>query len=117
MTLAEINALWDEYKEKYDAHVQSNLHGGNYFFIFPMNSIGVASLFFMLNKKFNFKKIYYLYSPLYILDIHLPLIAAMFKGGNTLKYLAIDTLINLVKLFRCNAVVPEMHSLKNYSFD
>jgi hypothetical protein len=41
----------------------------------------------------------------------------MFKGGNTLKYLAIDTLINLVKLFRCNAVVPEMHSLKNYSFD
>ena len=109
--------LKDEYKEKYDAHVQSNLHGGNYFFIFPMNSIGVASLFFMLNKKFNFKKIYYLYSPLYILDIHLPLIAAMFKGGNTLKYLAIDTLINLVKLFRCNAVVPEMHSLKNYSFD
>ena len=109
--------LKDEYKDKYESHVQSNLHGGNYFFIFPMNSIGVASFLFMLNKKFLYKKIYYLYSPLYILDIHLPLIAAMFKGGNTLKYLAIDTLINLVKLFHCNAVVPEMNSLKNYSFD
>ena len=109
--------LKDEYKDKYESHAQSNLHGGNYFFIFPMNSIGVASFFFMLNKKFFYKKIYHLYSPLYILDIHLPLIAAMFKGGNTLKYLAIDTLINLVKLFRCNAVVPEMNSLKNYSFD
>jgi len=109
--------LKDEYKDKYDSHVQSNLHGGNYFFIFPMNSIGIASFLFMLNKKLSYKKIYYLYTPLYILDIHLPLIAAMFKGGNTLKYLAIDTLINLVKLFHCNAVVPEMNSLKNYSFD
>ena len=109
--------LKEEYKDKYDSHVKSNLHGGNYFFIFPMNSIGVASFLFMLNKKFNYKKIFYLYSPLYILDIYLPLIAAMFKGGNTLKYLAIDTLINLVKLFHCNAVVPEMNSLKNYSFD
>ena len=109
--------LKDEYKDKYESHVQSNLHGGNYFFIFPMNSIGVASFLFMLNKKLSYKKLYYLYTPLYILDIHLPLIAAMFKGGNTLKYLAIDTLINLVKLFHCNAVVPEMNSLKNYSFD
>ena len=109
--------LKDEYKDKYESHVQSNLHGGNYFFIFPMNSIGVASFLFMLNKKLSYKKLYYLYTPLYILDIHLPLIAAMFKGGNTLKYLAIDTLINLVKLFHCNAVVPEMTSLKNYSFD
>ena len=109
--------LKDEYKEKYESHVQSNLHGGNYFFIFPMNSIGVASFLFMLNKKLKYKKLYYLYTPLYILDIHLPLIAAMFKGGNTLKYLSIDTLINLVKLFHCNAVVPEMNSLKNYSFD
>ena len=109
--------LKDEYKDKYDSHVQSNLHGGNYFFIFPMNSIGIASFLFMLNKKLSYKKLYYLYTPLYILDIHLPLIAAMFKGGNTLKYLAIDTLINLVKLFHCNAVVPEMNSLKNYSFD
>ena len=109
--------LKDEYKDKYESHVQSNLHGGNYFFIFPMNSIGVASFLFMLNKKFKYRKLYYLYTPLYILDIHLPLIAAMFKGGNTLKYLAIDTLIDLVKLFHCNAVVPEMNSLKNYSFD
>ena len=109
--------LKNEYKDKYESHVQSNLHGGNYFFIFPMNSIGVASFLFMLNKKLSYKKLYYLYTPLYILDIHLPLIAAMFKGGNTLKYLAIDTLINLVKLFHCNAVVPEMNSLKNYSFD
>ena len=109
--------LKDEYKEKYESHVQSNLHGGNYFFIFPMNSIGVASFLFMLNKKLKYKKLYYLYTPLYILDIHLPLIAAMFKGGNTLKYLSIDTLINLVKLFHCNAVVPEMNSLKHYSFD
>ena len=109
--------LKDEYKDKYESHVQSNLHGGNYFFIYPMNSIGVASFLFMLNKKLSYRKIYYLYTPLYILDIHLPLIAAMFKGGNTLKYLAIDTLINLVKLFHCNAVVPEMNSLKNYSFD
>ena len=109
--------LKDEYKDKYESHVQSNLHGGNYFFIFPMNSIGVASFLFMLNKKLSYKKLYYLYTPLYILDIHLPLIAAMLKGGNTLKYLAIDTLINLVKLFHCNAVVPEMNSLKNYSFD
>ena len=109
--------LKDEYKDKYESHVQSNLHGGNYFFIFPMNSIGVASFLFMLNKKLKYKKLYYLYTPLYILDIHLPLIAAMFKGGNTLKYLSIDTLINLVKLFHCNAVVPEMNSLKNYSFD
>ena len=109
--------LKDEYKDKFESHVQSNLHGGNYFFIFPMNSIGVASFLFMLNKKLKYKKLYYLYTPLYILDIHLPLIAAMFKGGNTLKYLSIDTLINLVKLFHCNAVVPEMNSLKNYSFD
>ena len=109
--------LKDEYKEKYESHVQSNLHGGNYFFIFPMNSIGVASFLFMLNKKLKYKKLYYLYTPLYILDIHLPLIAAMFKGGNTLKYLSIDTLINLVKLFHCNAVVSEMNSLKHYSFD
>ena len=109
--------LKDEYKDKYESHVQSNSHGGNYFFIYPMNSIGVASFLFMLNKKLKYKKLYYLYTPLYILDIHLPLIAAMFKGGNTLKYLAIDTLINLVKLFHCNAVVPEMNSLKNYSFD
>ena len=62
----------------------------------------------MLNKKLSYKKLYYLYTPLYILDIHLPLIAAIFKGGNSLKYLAIDTLINLVKLFHYNAVVPEM---------
>jgi hypothetical protein len=71
----------------------------------------------MINKKNNYKNIYYLYSPLYILDIHLPLIASMFKGGNTLKYLAIDSLISLVKLFHCNAVVPEMKSLIYYSFD
>ena len=109
--------LKDEYKEKFDSCVQSNIHGGNYFFIFPMNSIGVASLLFMINKKNNYKNIYNLYSPLYILDIHLPLIAAMFKGGNTLKYLAIDSLISLVKLFNCNAVVPEMKSLTYYSFD
>ena len=109
--------LKDEYKEKYESCVQSNLHGGNYFFIFPMNSIGVAVLLFMLCKKNNYKNIYHLYSPLYILDINLPLIAAMFKGGNTLKYLAIDTLISLVKLFHCNAVVPEMKSLTYYSFD
>ena len=109
--------LKEEYKEKYESHVKSNLHGGNYFFIYPMNNIGVAAFLFMLNKKLNYKKIYYLYTPLYILDIHLPLIASMFKGGNTLKYLAIDSLINLVKLFHCNSVVPEMNSLKNYSFD
>ena len=109
--------LKDEYKDKYESCVQSNIRGGNYFFIFPMNSIGVASLFFMINKKNNYKNVYYLYSPLYILDIHLPLIASMFKGGNTLKYLAIDTLISLVKLFHCNAVVPEMKSLTYYSFD
>ena len=82
-----------------------------------MNGIGVAVLLFMINKKNNYKNIYYLYSPLYILDIHLPLIASMFKGSNTLKYLAIDTLISLVKLFHCNAVVPEMRSLTHYSFD
>ena len=64
--------LKEEYKDKYDSHVKSNLHGGNYFFIFPMNSIGVASFLFMLNKKFNYKKIFYLYSPLYILDVYLP---------------------------------------------
>jgi hypothetical protein len=109
--------LKDEYKEKYDSCVQSNIHGGNYFFIFPMNGIGIAVLLFMINKKNNYKNVYYLYSPLYILDIHLPLIASMFKGGNTLKYLAIDTLISLVKLFHCNAVVPEMKSLTHYSFD
>ena len=109
--------LKDELKDKYDSCVQSNIHGGNYFFIFPMNSIGVASLLFMINKKNKYKNIYHLYSPLYILDIHLPLIAAMFKGGNTLKYLAIDSLISLVKLFHCNAVVPEMKSLTYYSFD
>ena len=109
--------LKDEYKDKFDSCVQSNIHGGNYFFIFPMNSIGVACLLFMVNKKNNFRNIYHLYSPLYILDIHLPLIASMFKGGNTLKYLAIDSLISLVKLFHCNAVVPEMKSLTHYSFD
>jgi hypothetical protein len=109
--------LKDEYKDKFDSCVQANIHGGNYFFIFPMNSIGVASLLFMVNKKNNYRNIYHLYSPLYILDIHLPLIASMFKGGNTLKYLAIDSLISLVKLFHCNAVVPEMKSLIHYSFD
>ena len=109
--------LKDEYKDKYDSCVQSNIHGGNYFFIFPMNSVGVAALLFMINKKNNYKNIYHLYSPLYILDIHLPLIAAFFKGGNTLKYLAIDSLISLVKLFHCNAVVPDMKALTYYSFD
>ena len=109
--------LKDEYKDKFDSCVQANMHGGNYFFIFPMNSIGVASLLFMVNKNNNYRNIYHLYSPLYILDIHLPLIASMFKGGNTLKYLAIDSLISLVKLFHCNAVVPEMKSLTHYSFD
>ena len=109
--------LKDEYKDKYDSCVQSNIRGGNYFFIFPMNGVGVAVLLFMINKKNNYKNIYYLYSPLYILDINLPLIASLFKGGNTLKYLAIDTLISLVKLFHCNAVVPEMKSLTHYSFD
>jgi len=109
--------LKDEYKDKFESCVQANIHGGNYFFIFPMNSIGVASLLFMINKNNNYRNIYYLYSPLYILDIHLPLIASMFKGGNTLKYLAIDSLISLVKLFHCNAVVPEMKSLTHYSFD
>ena len=109
--------LKDEYKDKYDSCVQSNIHGGNYFFIFPMNSVGVAALLFMINKKNNYKNIYHLYSPLYILDIHLPLIASFFKGGNTLKYLAIDSLISLVKLFHCNAVVPDMKSLTYYSFD
>ena len=114
--LSMIN-LKDEYKEKYDKILESNSRGGTYFFIYPVNSIGISCLLFMLDKINKYTKNYFLYSPLYILDIHLPLIAAQFKGGNTLKYLAIDTLVSLVKLFHCNAVVPEMKSLTFYSFD
>ena len=57
-----------------------------------------------------------LYSPLYIFDIQLPLIASLLKTGHSLRYIAIEWLIEMTSQFR-EELVPSMKSLKHYSYD
>ena len=102
-------------KEKYDEIFKNT--SNNYLIINPVNSVGLSSLIWIIDKENKFKKTYFIYSPFYIFDIHLPLIAAMLKSGHSLKYLAIETLINFCEFFNNKPIVSDMKSLTHYSFD
>ncbi len=105
--------LKNQYSKEYDAVYQKN-QSFSFFIIQPMNSTGIASLLFMIRKDKKFKSL--LYSPLYIFDIQLPLIASLLKTGHSLRYIAIEWLIEMTSQFR-EELVPSMKSLKHYSYD
>ena len=102
-------------KDKFDNSFKSTTN--NYLIISSVNSVGLGSLVWILDKENKFKKTYFIYSPFYIFDIHLPLIAAMLKSGHSLRYLAIESLINFCEFFKNKPIIPNMKSLVHYSFD
>ena len=112
--------LKDQFKDKYEQCYNKN-STFSFFIIQPVNSIGLSIITWIINKNKNLSKdITYdfnkMYSPLYLFDIQLPLIASLLKSGHNLKYVAIEWLIMLSDSYK-EAIVPSMKSLIYYSFD
>lgn len=108
--------LKNQYIKEYESVYQKNSNN-SFFIIQPVNSVGLSSLIWMTHKQPNTIPIsFYLYSPLYIFDIFLPLIASLLKAGHSLRYIAIEWLIELTELFG-EELVPSMKSLQHYSYD
>lgn len=106
----------NQYVKEYEEVYQKNPNN-SFFIIQPVNSVGLSSLIWMTHKQPNtFPVSYFLYSPLYIFDISLPLIASLLKAGHSLRYIAIEWLIELTESFG-EDLVPSMKSLQHYSYD
>ena len=105
-----------ENKENYEKNFQFQSNH-SYFLINPMNSVGIGCLTWILNKKNKYKNYNLIYNLIYIFDVHLPLIAALLKTGNSLKYLALETLFDFIEICNEKPLVKKMENLVHYSFD
>ena len=103
-----------DFNEKYDFLYEKTTN--KYLIINPVESIGISSLIWIINKENKFKNINYIYSPLYILDIYLPLISSMLKTENLTKYLALETIINFSELYEKKPIIDNLNHLIYYSF-
>ena len=103
-----------DFNEKYDFLYEKTTN--KYLIINPVESIGISSLIWIINKENKFKNINYIYSPLYILDIYLPLISSMLKTENLTKYLALETIINFSELYEKKPIIDNLNNLIYYSF-
>ena len=107
--------LKNENIEKFNGINENSIN--EYLIINPINNIGLGVMTWIIDFENKFKNTYFIYSPLYIFDIHLPLISSMLKSEHHIRYLALDTLIKFTELFKNKPIIPNLKNLNYYSFN
>ena len=110
-----LSNLKNENIEKFNEVDENSIN--EYLIINPVNKIGLSIMTWIIDYENKFKNTYFIYSPLYIFDIHLPLISSMLKSEHNIKYFALETLINFTELFKDKPIIPNLKSLNYYSFN
>ena len=107
--------LKNENSEKFNEVDENSIN--EYLIILPVNQIGLSIMTWIIDYENKFKNTYFIYSSLYIFDIHLPLISSLLKSDHSIKYLGLDTLINFTELLKNKPLIPNLKSLNYYSFN
>ena len=89
---------------------------GTYFVYEPFNSVGFPLICWLIWKENKFNFLPTVYSPIYILDLFLPISSALIKRGQNFRMMGIDLLFDILTIISDNTVVS-LSSLNFYSYE
>jgi hypothetical protein len=111
------------YNEEKIKEIEKESEDSNYFIFESFNPVGFSVLTWIMWKeqKINFdlnRKNYFpiLYSNKFLLDICLPIIAALIKRAQNFKFIGMELLYDILNILN-EKVIEDMRLLKHYSFE